>query len=105
MIRDVLIASINKGQFPLGIFGIIMIILALRLPSEEISKLAWAILNDVKQGQMIGNILFLITLGGWLTHARWQRKNITLEMKRVSDQRNQLQKELGLKIKSSEGKQ
>ena len=45
MIRDVCFASLNKGQFPLAIFGGILVILILKLPDEDASKLILQLLN------------------------------------------------------------
>lgn len=102
MIRDVLIASINKGQFPLGIFGIIMIILVLKLPPADASQLLRNILSALKQGYLVGYVFAGILATGWLVHAKWQRRDIKKEMERITTMRNKLQKELGLKITSSE---
>lgn len=38
-LRDVLIASMQKGQLPVAIFGIILIILFLRMPAEKIPEI------------------------------------------------------------------
>ena len=91
MMRDVLVASMNKGQFPLALVGFIFIIMILKMPSEDVSKLMFAILDGVSAGYYLGYLLSFILLSSWFIHTRWQRRIITSEMARVTEERNRLQ--------------
>jgi len=104
MVRDVFVASINKGQFPIAIAGAIVLIIIWKMPPQDVSKLAFEILGTVASSSGIG-YLFAVLFGcGWSVHAKWQRRNCELELKRVADERNHWQsKTLEIDIESSEG--
>lgn len=101
-LRDVLIASINKGQFPFAILGLILLALIMKMPPEDVSRLV----DGVERGSLFGYLLSLLLLAGWYVHARYQRV-ITQELERMAAERNMLQgKNLGeQRIKSSKGRQ
>jgi len=103
MIRDVLITAMSKGQLPLAIFGLILIIICVRMPSDDLSKLVFKILEWATLSRLLGYIIAILALVGWFIHARVQRRIISREIDRISDERNKLQKKLiGSKIISSE---
>jgi len=102
MIRDVLVAALSKGQFPLALFGFILIFIIFKMPNEKVSELAFEIFYGVKSLNLIGIIISPIILLGWFVHLRWQRKIFTMEIDRISQERNLYQKELlGKNINSS----
>lgn len=80
--RDILVASINKGQFPLAIFGLIAMSLIWRIPSEDVSTLVFRIVDGLERGVLLGYGLALVALGGWYIHARYQRRVISVELSR-----------------------
>jgi hypothetical protein len=103
MTRDVLIASMSKGQFPIAIVGIVIIIIVARMPQDEVGKLASNLLAKIESRYWAGFAFWLLTAIGWFYHARWQRKRIDREMKRISEERTQLQAKLiNKKLESSE---
>jgi hypothetical protein len=105
MLRDVLIASINKGQFPWAILAMIVIAVIFRMPPDDVSKLAFRVLDALERGALLGYALAFFATAGWFFHSRYQRRIITVELNRMSKQRNQLQAhKLGNKIRSSEGR-
>jgi hypothetical protein len=105
MMRDVLVASMNKGQFPLAIVALIFIVIIVKMPAEDVSKLMFHVVERLEQGQMIGYVLAVFFAMGWFFHARFQRRLINDEMQRISQQRTSLQaRTLGKRIKSSEGR-
>lgn len=102
-IRDIANHSINKGQFPFFIVGLIVIYMIYRMPSEEVSKLVFRILEKVVDFSIVGYILAGFTAIGWSVHAKLQRRNITNGMRRLSNERNKWQETaLGKKPPSSE---
>ena len=103
MLRDVFIASMNKGQFPLALFAFILISLIVKMPADDVSRLVFSIIDKLEKGTLISQALLLTTWGGWFFHARYQRRIIDGEIERLSEARTTLQRsQLGHKIKSSE---
>ena len=102
MLTDVLIASINKGQFPLACLTLFGMFMVYRMPSADVSKLVFQIVEHVANGSFIGYMLSVLFGGGWLLHARWQRKIITGEMDRVGREKSSLQEQLEIKTESSQ---
>lgn len=90
-VRDVLVASLNKGQFLPALLALLFAIMLVRMPSEDVSRLVFQILADLKNGQLLGYALALISTAGWAFHVKWQRRVITAEMRRVTRERNELQ--------------
>jgi hypothetical protein len=104
-LRDVLIASMNKGQFPAALIAIVVLSMIWRMPPGDLSKLIFRFLDVAEEERLVGYVVSVASLLGWFFHARYQRKLITQEMQRISGERNQLQaRELGKRVKSSEGR-
>ena len=102
--RDVLIASINKGQFLLAVVALIIITMIIRMPEKDVSLLAFSILDRLGNGSYFGYILASLSTTGWFFHARFQRRIIVDELERLSTERTQLQhSQLGNNVKSSRG--
>jgi len=103
MWRDVLIASLNKGQFLIGLVGMIFTIMILKMPSEDVSKLVFEIINDLKDGSLYGYLGGIISIMGWFLHAKGQRRRISKEMERIGREKSKLQSnQLGGDVRSSE---
>jgi len=103
MLRDVLTVSMSKGQFPLALCGVIIVVVLVRMPSGDVSKLAFAVLAGIKSTYLLGYVLWLGCVMGWFFHVRWQRTVIRGEMQRISGERNKLQdKAAGRHLESSE---
>jgi hypothetical protein len=102
MLREVLIASMNKGQFPIAILGIVIVSFIWRIPSETVAKIAERAVDLVAAGWLAGYALSVFLLAGWFFHAKWQRKIINAEMKRLAAERTALQESaLGRKLGTS----
>ena len=99
-VRDVLMASMKTGQFPLALGGLIFIIIVIRMPSADVSKLMFDILSKVEPGgSLFGIPLSGGCLTGWFIHVRWQRKKFAGELERMAKVRNQVQEaKLGEKL-------
>jgi len=94
MIRDIFVTSMNKGQFPVMMFCIIIIILVIKLPSDEAYKLLHEVLMLLEKWHILGWILSLLLLLGWLFNARRQRRINSDEMDRVSNTKRDMQSKL-----------
>ena len=104
-VRDVLVASINKGQFPLAVVGGIIALLIFKMPPDDVSRLVFDVLDMLHRWGLVGYIASFLGFGGWFFHAKWQRRMFSGEMQRISETRTTAQ---GLSmgkalLKSSEG--
>jgi hypothetical protein len=103
--QNVLIAALNKGQL-LGM-GIIVffLILAIKLPSDDIVPLFEKLLDISEINSILGWILAgITTFGGFLVN-RWQRRIHTNEVRRISNEKKLLQQKLtDKKLPSSNNK-
>lgn len=103
MLRDVLIASMNKGQFPLAIIGLIVMFALYKMPAEDVSKLVFNYFQFFTANSMLGYGLFALTLAGWFFHAKWQRRKIAEEMERIGKEKSKWQKDkLKINLESSD---
>ena len=103
MMSEVLVASMNKGQFPLAGILLLFITIVCRMPPADVSKLAFQILDYVANGAILGYFLSGFFGFGWFFHARWQRKMIADELERVGREKSLLQtKVLSIDIESSQ---
>ena len=79
-IRDIFVASINKGQFPFAIMGGALGILLFRVPEGEIVPLLKWMVETVGQGAYLGYALFLLTVFAWHAHARRMRMEFAAQV-------------------------
>ena len=91
-LRDVLIASMDKGQFPAALIAIIALSTIWRMPPADIGKLVFRLLDVAQEAGLMGYVASVLCLFSWFRHARYQRRLITREAR-----------ELEKKLKSSEG--
>jgi hypothetical protein len=104
MLRDVFVASINRGQFLLAVVGGLAALVIVKMPGEDVSRLVFRLVESIESGKILGYVLAMVLAIGWFWHARWQRRMITEEMHRIGQQRTEAQSKAGLakKLKSSE---
>jgi len=102
-VRDVLIASMNKGQFPLALLALITLAVLYKMPGEDVSRLVFTYATDLANNGIIGYVLFGITALSWFVHAKWQRRKINREMARMGREKTKWQEiALGKKLETSE---
>lgn len=106
-LRDILIASINKGQFPFTLLGLVLLALIMKMPPEDASRLVFRLIDGGEGDSLLGYLLSLLLLVGWYLHARYQRRVIAAEIERMAAERNMLQSQsLGQqRVKSSKRRQ
>jgi hypothetical protein len=103
MARDVLVASLNKGQFPFAMMGVVSLALIWRMPKQDLSKLVFELLESAKSGAILGWLLFAVAILGWFLHARAARAAFTREMNRITGERNRYQSQaMGASLQSSD---
>ena len=91
MMRDVLIASLAKGQFLVAMAGFIIMCVVLRLPPQDLSSATFAIIDLFKSLFYLGYLGFVLIAVAWFMHAKRMRKIHTEEVKRLSSERNKWQ--------------
>lgn len=102
-ISRVFITSMNKGQFPAAILGLILIIITLRIPPEDLSRFVFEVKEDIKGGALLGYAVGFFATSGWFIHARWQRRVISNEIHRIGQEKSRIQTDvLEVDVKSSE---
>jgi hypothetical protein len=91
MLRDVLIASMNKGQFLVALSFLLVVIIILKMPSQDVSRLAFEVVQKLENGRLLGYFLSILLSGGWYAHAKYQRRSIAGEQDRLANERNEWQ--------------
>lgn len=103
--RDILRDAINKGQGIPYLCGIILLTIVLKIPGEDVSKLAFSIFEAMLNLSLLGWGITIVILPTWYIHSKWQRKKMYNEIARISEERNKLQKiMIGSDISSSQSK-
>ena len=102
VIRDITFFAIGKGQLLLFIFGTTLIILAWRIPGDNLAEIVNRILDGMINRSLIGYVIAGAVLLGWIAQANFQRRVFQREMARVSKERNQLQEQLEVPVQSSQ---
>lgn len=76
MLRDVLTASINKGQFPFAILALVTVLMIWKMSEQDVAVLVFRILDDIERWYLIGYLLFVVVIGGWFWHANYLSRKI-----------------------------
>lgn len=93
-IRDIMIASINKGQFPMAMVGLIVIIALIRMPSEAVATLMTQFIEELVSLRIAGWSISVIITFSWYRHAKKLRRVYTKEVDRIAEEKNELQQKL-----------
>jgi hypothetical protein len=93
-IRDIMVMSMNKGQFPIALLGLVIICFVLKMPANDVSRFVFEILGLFKSLHLVGWALGMTTSLGWLLHSKHQRRMIDKEMTRISRERDDNQAKL-----------
>ncbi|MFJ2992719.1 hypothetical protein [Pandoraea sp. NPDC087047] len=102
-VRDMVTASINRGQLPLFGFFFIIVVLVLKMPAEDVSRLVFELLACLKQGELIAYIVSGLLALGWFWHAKVMRKISSDEFDRIGNEKSRLQSQVtGVPYKSSD---
>ena len=103
MLRDVLLACVDRGHAPAVLLLILLMICVLRMPQERIAELALGVITGLKNFSLLGYALSVIFLFGWFAHVSRVRKKMQGELDRMALERNSAQEKLlNQKMESSE---
>lgn len=94
MLETVLVAAINKGQVPVVTTSLVLLVIAVRVPEENISKVFDHLFDTVVLGNFVGYALTPITLMAWFLHTKRQRRIYEREVRRVAKTRDDVQRKL-----------
>lgn len=89
--RDVTIASMNRGQLPVLALIAFVMLMVVRMPSEDVSKLVFSVMEKLANGEMVAYVLLVVVTGAWFFHARKMRQAFTAEMERAGREKSRLQ--------------
>lgn len=102
MIQNVLIASLNKGQFIIGIVGIVLIILTIKLPSNDAKDLITQFIEVLKDWKFLGWFTSTLLSVGWFFSNKRLRRIYSEEFSRVGQEKTNLQNKFSKsKLKTS----
>ena len=102
MIQNVLIASMNKGQFLLGVVGLAFLIMIIKLTPEDTKLLLDGVFNKLGNIYYIGWTLGVFSTFGWYLGTKRQRRIHSKEMRRISEEKKSLQQKItNKKLRSS----
>jgi len=76
MLRDVFVASIEKGQFVPPIVGGLSALVILKMPGKDVSRLVFRLIESIESARTLGYVFAVVLATGWFWHARWQRRVI-----------------------------
>lgn len=97
MLQNVLIAALNKGQLLPMAFTLVVVILIIKYPNDQIPALFDKILNVSITNGVFGWLFASgSTFGGFML-IRWQRRIHTKEIQRISKEKKTLQEKLAKK--------
>lgn len=104
-VRDIVVTSMNRGQLPiLGMIGVALLLIW-KMPEANAAELVVSIVDGLKQGELVGYLMFVLSIAGWYFHAKWMRKLFSSETKRIGQEKSGLQSALtGEKFQSSDRK-
>jgi hypothetical protein len=89
--RDIVIASMNKGQLPLLAVAGLLALAIWRMTPQAVEALLNRVLARMETGELMGWAIALLLLAGWYTHARWMRKQASGELDRIGREKSKLQ--------------
>ncbi len=91
MMRDVLIQSLNKGQFLIGLVGFIIMILVLKMSQDQVDKMMMELVQMFKSLYYFGWFLAIVCIFGWYLTSKKLRKIQSQEVTRMAKEKNALQ--------------
>lgn len=92
MMNNVIIVALSKGQLlPILLFFLIVVMI-LKMPLADVSKLAFSILANLESGWFLGYLLSAGTIMGWQWQVRWQRRKYEARLRDMAKARDEAQR-------------
>ncbi|RAP57346.1 hypothetical protein [Oleiagrimonas sp. MCCC 1A03011] len=100
--RDIIIAAMNKGQLIPVLLGLALLIWMVRVSPDELSKFGYRCVELIVHHHVLGYVLWIMTLLGWVMHARFAKGTTDAESSRIGKEKTALQERIaGGKLPSS----
>ena len=75
-LRDVLLASIDKSQFPFALAAIIVLAVIWKLSPADLAHLLVRLVTFAERRSVAGYVVAIISVFGWLLHVRYKNWEI-----------------------------
>jgi hypothetical protein len=75
-LRDVLLASIDKSQFPLALTAIIVLAVVWKLSPADLAHLLVRLVTFAERRSVVGYVAATISVVGWVLHVRYKNWEI-----------------------------
>ena len=75
-LSDVLVASIDKRQFPLALAAIILLAVIWKLSPADLAHVLVMLITFAERRSAIGYVVAIISVVGWLLHVRYKNWEI-----------------------------
>lgn len=93
----------NRGQLPVLAAFALMFLVVYRMPPEDVSKLAFDIVDKLNHLELFSYPLLFAVVIGWFFHAKSMRKRYSEEYRRIGQEKSKLQRDAAnIKFKSSD---
>ena len=100
--QNVLMASINKGQLPVLLVGVILLVLIIKIPSQEAASIFYKTIDALEHYHILGWIFSFVLTLLWFFNSKRVRRVHANEMKRIAEEKTHLQSSAhGMKMPSS----
>jgi hypothetical protein len=101
-LRDVLVEAMRRGQLPLVVYFFIIILGLYKTPENYFPTL-WQKFFELRNSIVAGSLVLNMVLAfGWYFDAKRLRRSFKDENERIIKERNEVQKSIGIPIKSSD---
>jgi len=87
-VRDIVIASINKGQAPLLAVAAIVLLMIVKMSADQVNQLVHQVLLRFVDYSIVGWLLAATVAFCWWFHAQRTRKEFNLELARIGEQKS-----------------
>jgi hypothetical protein len=75
-LSDVLVASIDKRQFPLALAAIILLAVIWKLSPADLAHVLVRLITFAERRSVVGYVVAIISVVGWLLHVRYKNWEI-----------------------------
>lgn len=90
-VRDIVIASMNKGQLPLLAVAAIMLFMIFKMSSDQVNALSLKIIERFSDYSLVGWVLAAVLTFFWWFHANKTRREFNSELARIGEQKSAAQ--------------
>lgn len=89
--RDIVIRAMDRGQLPILALCVLAIVMVWRMPSAQVSTLAFEVVRNLEHGALGGWALSGAVSLGWYKHAGYMRRIHAQECDRIGTEKSKAQ--------------